>query len=603
MYAFITSGGNSGNNLFKFIPNSWKIDSYGNGDTIHGYAQYMQDQLDIYKGSSVNDPNMIDIDEIVLNNWYDNRFVPITRIDGWETYSTSKVRFDSSNKPYGIAVPVVIVKPDADIEKFSDDKYIKVRRECSDSESQRNFTVYKAVEYTADGKLIYAMVEPKGNQYKTGDTIYEMRRSDSKRKESAVFAAASKSLSTSIKIAKEAMGVQGTDLAQILEDVIQKIRSKESMPAKEKMVNLFTIDPQLNEWIKSAIPIEDEVVDDSKFLKAARFYNREDVEKDDKTLYIFTDNTDRDSGGGLIDENSWYAKKYGTGHHYPGKTSAVIRGLENAAPISTQRWYHDGAKGETGRWTDEAFDEFKAVIDDEIEQIKSMWRSGKYNKVVYPDLFNSKISNITRERTPQIFEYLTTKIADLEDFINKGVESSRQEAEKTGAKTYKPGEQNNTTIDELYENNIVLESADGVYVPLAKGVRYKFPDSLGGTTWEIDEIITPEKHGSDIAYIRGKSYNRFGEEYQGIYDNPFAYIENTRGITVFAPDGTDITNYMYLPKNDPQRFNTPQEEKETLSSKRTILSNEELKYWNENGVGEMPRILVATERTDAAFNV
>lgn len=41
MYAYITSGGNSGNNLFKYIPNSWKLNSYDNNTTEDGYAQYM----------------------------------------------------------------------------------------------------------------------------------------------------------------------------------------------------------------------------------------------------------------------------------------------------------------------------------------------------------------------------------------------------------------------------------------------------------------------------------------------------------------------------------------------------------------------------------
>ena len=48
---------------------------------------------------------------------------------------------------------------------------------------------------------------------------------------------------------------------------------------------------------------------------------------------------------------------------------------------------------------------------------------------------------------------------------------------------------------------------------------------------------------------------------------------------------------------------TSEEEIETIQSDKTILSNEELAYWNANGVGEKPRILVASERTDPAFHV
>lgn len=53
----------------------------------------------------------------------------------------------------------------------------------------------------------------------------------------------------------------------------------------------------------------------------------------------------------------------------------------------------------------------------------------------------------------------------------------------------------------------------------------------------------------------------------------------------------------------PERFNGIEESEEIISSQKTILSNEELRYWNENGVGDMPRILSASERTDPAFHV
>ena len=72
-------------------------------------------------------------------------------------------------------------------------------------------------------------------------------------------------------------------------------------------------------------------------------WTREDVENDPETLYIFTDNIDRDSGKTLINPNSRYAKKYGKNKHYPTRTQAVIRGLDNAMPISTQHWYHEGS--------------------------------------------------------------------------------------------------------------------------------------------------------------------------------------------------------------------------------------------------------------------
>lgn len=138
-------------------------------------------------------------------------------------------------------------------------------------------------------------------------------------------------------------------------------------------------------------------------------------------MYIFTDNTDRDSGRTLIDPNSEYAKKYGADKHYPTTTQAVVRGLNNAMPISTQRWYHDGAKGETGRWTDDSFDEFKKTIDEEFDAILEEWKTGKYNRIVFGNkdgLFNTKISNITEQRTPKIYKYLKEKLDWFESEVN-----------------------------------------------------------------------------------------------------------------------------------------------------------------------------------------
>lgn len=53
----------------------------------------------------------------------------------------------------------------------------------------------------------------------------------------------------------------------------------------------------------------------------------------------------------------------------------------------------------------------------------------------------------------------------------------------------------------------------------------------------------------------------------------------------------------------PENFLTAEESKKVLESDKTILSNDELKYWNEQGVGKNPRILVASEHTDPAFHV
>lgn len=148
-----------------------------------------------------------------------------------------------------------------------------------------------------------------------------------------------------------------------------------------------------------------------KVQKHSGNWTRQEVLANPNILYVFTDNTDRDSGSGVIPENSWYSRKYGTGHHYPTMTAAVIRGLENARPISTQRWYHQGAKGTTGRWTDNDVFEFTNVVRDELNEILREFSTGKYNTIMFPDgdsLFNTRISNITRQRTPILYNTLVS---------------------------------------------------------------------------------------------------------------------------------------------------------------------------------------------------
>lgn len=66
VYAFITSGDRGGfTKMFKYVPVSWREES--------GYGQYIHDKLAEY---SVGLETDIDIDDVLLNNWYDNELVP-----------------------------------------------------------------------------------------------------------------------------------------------------------------------------------------------------------------------------------------------------------------------------------------------------------------------------------------------------------------------------------------------------------------------------------------------------------------------------------------------------------------------------------------------
>ena len=131
-------------------------------------------------------------------------------------------------------------------------------------------------------------------------------------------------------------------------------------------------------------------------------YTRKNVREDKDSMYIFTDNTDRDSGKSLISNSSWYSQKYGEGKHYPSMTTALIRGLDNAYPITTQHWYNSQHKGTNGRWTD---DDFEKIYND----------CKNFKRIVFPmgGIFNSKISAINKVRTPKLYEYLKSKCMPL----------------------------------------------------------------------------------------------------------------------------------------------------------------------------------------------
>lgn len=173
-------------------------------------------------------------------------------------------------------------------------------------------------------------------------------------------------------------------------------------------------------------------------------WTREEVENDPRTLYIFTDNTDRTSGGEEIGDG-WYAEKYGKGGFgtVNNPTSAVIRGLPNAAPISTMKWFYreHGVSVEQARWTDSDLEEFKGVIDDEIEQIKQLWDSGNFNSIELPQngIFGKSIKSdrdrsiarLTATRTPKLYQYLNKKLQELSEYVQDTKKAEEYESESS----------------------------------------------------------------------------------------------------------------------------------------------------------------------------
>ena len=193
------------------------------------------------------------------------------------------------------------------------------------------------------------------------------------------------------------------------------------------------------------IPVWQKTFDnnDSIIRESEKFYTRADVMDNPDILYIFTDNTDRTSGGNEIDDG-WYAQKYGKGGYgsVQNPTSAIIRGLPNAAPISTMKWFyklHEGISFDEARWHDEEFDEFKKVIDAEIEDIKKLWREGNFKGIRLPKggltsrlevgKRDRRFAAFNINRVPKLYAYLNKKMAELSEYVNDS--SSAEKFEDT----------------------------------------------------------------------------------------------------------------------------------------------------------------------------
>lgn len=253
-------------------------------------------------------------------------------------------------------------------------------------------------------------------------------------------------------------------------------------------------------------------------------WTRPDVANDTSNIYIFTDNTDRNSGKRIIARDTAYYQKYGDGEHdlhFPTVTSAVIRGLDNALPVSTQRWYHDGAKGVSGRWNDSDIAEFREVVGKEFADI----REEILRRAIDPtrtspltvylpaggDGFTGgQISAITEDRTPQIYSFVKEqseslyRLAALYNSLfvdNKGeTENMRQAALK--ALTLHPEDLSTSPQEYLVDmSREELKSVLLHVLPLLPDDEWRMANViLSGATETQNEVVKKEDMSALLSY-------------------------------------------------------------------------------------------------------
>ena len=153
-------------------------------------------------------------------------------------------------------------------------------------------------------------------------------------------------------------------------------------------------------------------------------------------------------------------------------TQAVVRGLDNAFPITTM------VDDNRTQWKDSQFEEYKTIIDDEINTIKEAQSKFKGIKFAAQMSFGQgKISNM-KQSAPKIWNYLNEKLAEI-GIDNTGATPKIQE---------QPIVKENLNKKELLLNN-ALNKAIKEYLP---DLDYYYLDLPIGLT---------EKEQEDISFL------------------------------------------------------------------------------------------------------
>lgn len=262
-------------------------------------------------------------------------------------------------------------------------------------------------------------------------------------------------------------------------------------------------------------------------------WTRQEVNDNPDVLYVFGDNTNRTSGSNPISNDSKYARTYGLGKMFPNTTAAIIRGMDNAMPVSTQHWYDPstGRTRDSGRWNDSDIDDFKKVIDAEFQAIKDEWDTGKYRKIYLPStgLSNGKISQITEARTPVLFKYLYDKTADLAKYVSIEHKSTHND--------YSDSFQN------TYSDNVVVKDvakpwkSDSSKQNKTRRIYLKGKESKG--YFEVVKDLEDNNYSVHFKPTDSKNPNAFTQEEKAILFQAVADV---------IPDGANLSTWGELTK-------------------------------------------------------
>lgn len=251
VYAFITSGDTKGSTkLFQYVPDSWRNGEF-NPEGMTSYAEFIRNKLDELNGY---DETKIDLDDVILNNWQNDQFVPRYRIDDKAEQQKLTPIYTDGRNTYGYPVVIQgmnIEKPtdknhmpkvNVVIDPTNAPQYIKIARDYKHRNSQRQYSIYKfhSVAQTVDGIRypIYVKVEPKGIVIKSSGGTYmvtEYGRSDRRDKaEGSTIPELFELLYTAQNFQDQLRGMPKSDLRD--SNILQDLRRFAELDMAEKMV-------------------------------------------------------------------------------------------------------------------------------------------------------------------------------------------------------------------------------------------------------------------------------------------------------------------------------------------------------------------------------
>lgn len=245
VYAFITSGDTKGSTkLFQYVPASWRNGEFNQNGVI-SYAEYIRDRLDDFNGEG---RVKVNLDDVILNNWQDNQFVPTYRVDKNANEQRLTPIFSDGRNVYGYPVVLQGMNIDKDgnvnvvIDPETAPQYIKISRDYKHRNSQRQYSIYKfhSVAQTADGIRypIYVKVEPKGITIKSSGGTYmvtEYGRSDRLDKaENSTIPELFELLYTAQNFQDQLRGMPKSDLRD--SNILQDLRRFAELDMVEKMI-------------------------------------------------------------------------------------------------------------------------------------------------------------------------------------------------------------------------------------------------------------------------------------------------------------------------------------------------------------------------------